>query len=474
MPPSSSPSDASVPARCAVGSPPPGTVALDSGLLRGARAGDTFAYRGVPYAAPPVGDLRGHAPRPAACFAGVRDATAFTRGCVQVSPAGHALGGDDDCLYANVWTPASPAALLPVVLFLHGGFFLEGTATDKAYDGERLADALHAVVVTVDYRLGAAGFSAHDPETNLGLRDAIAALEWLRTNARAFGGDPDRVTLFGEEAGGTAALALLASPRARGLFAHAIVAGASTSVRSRADAEANPGTGPWVDGDIVPEALDTLFARGAFAHVPLVLGSNADDAATFISMRYTGLPVDDELTFRKVVHATLDPVYTPAKVDFLLAHYPYVDYPSARRLLVGLETDRSMTCPTRRLLRALSPSLPNALFRYVYAHTDSSGLDRQYGAGATLERKFVWRTLTAPGFTATARETAMSDALGGYFARFVASGDPNDSTKSAPAWPAYVAASDPYLVVDETSSPSAGMHSTQCDVWDSLRGPPSP
>src|SRR5262249_44120038 len=216
-------------------------VTIDTGMVRGTLDGGVASFKGIPYAAPPLGALRWRAPQPALPWDSVRDATAFGSPCVATSVDFSAgvnqyIGGTEDCLTLNVWT-SSTAAAMPVLVFIHGGYFQQGSSADTfgglyTYDGAYIAAHQPVVVVTINYRLGALGFlaspalTASDPDHragNYGLLDQVAALRWVQTNIAAFGGDPARVMLFGQSAGGYSVCNLLASPAAAGLFSRALI-----------------------------------------------------------------------------------------------------------------------------------------------------------------------------------------------------------------------------------------------------------
>jgi para-nitrobenzyl esterase len=310
------------------------------------REGDILSWRGIPYAAPPVGDLRFRAPQPVRPWAGVRDASDFGNVAMQAyrgqfRGVGPGVPAGEDCLTVNVFARGSGD--LPVLVFIHGGGYSAGSSRD--FPGGAFVSGDRAVFVSFNYRLGALGyldFSRYStPErpidSNLGLRDQIAALEWVRTNIAAFGGDPDRITVFGESAGGNAVTTLLATPRAKGLFSRAIAesspanavyppeltsrwagefveilrGGDGTRARqplgtadavqllTRADAsalvnaaitlqvrtpDADPGTfclAPVVDGDLLPEHPMTAFREGRQHRVPLIIGTNDREGALF-------------------------------------------------------------------------------------------------------------------------------------------------------------------------------------------------
>jgi para-nitrobenzyl esterase len=218
-------------APAALGAPP---VRVEGGLVEGAVAGDVLSFKGIPYATPPVGALRWRAPQPVAAWKGARKADAFASDCMQVPfPSDAAPLGTppaEDCLYLNVWRPATDAKRRPVLVWLHGGGFVNGGSSPAVYDGSAFARR-GLVFVSLNYRLGRFGFFAHPaltaahegPLGNYGLLDQIAALRWVQRNIARFGGDPARVTLIGESAGGVSVLDLMASPMAKGLFRQTVV-----------------------------------------------------------------------------------------------------------------------------------------------------------------------------------------------------------------------------------------------------------
>jgi len=226
-------------------------VEIASGRIEGTHEDGVLVFRGIPYARPPQGALRLRAPLPPAPWPGVRDAKAFGAAAPQTPGRLAALLGSptetylEDCLYLNVWTPGTGAARRPVLVWLHGGAFSTGSGSQPIYRGARLAQRGDAVVVTVNYRLGALGYlhlpalgrDAEEASANFGLLDQLEALAWVRENIAAFGGDPANVTLFGESAGAMSVGTLLGTPRARGLFSRAILqSGAASNVYDREDA----------------------------------------------------------------------------------------------------------------------------------------------------------------------------------------------------------------------------------------------
>jgi para-nitrobenzyl esterase len=300
-------------------------VRTDAGLIEGVRQGDLIVYKGVPFAAPPVGDLRWRPPQPVKPWMGVRKADAFGPACMQ-APAPQ-LGGtpiSEDCLYLNVWRPAKASGPLPVMVFVHGGGFTAGSGSMPLVWGDNLARK-GVIVVTLNFRQGAFGFLAL-PELSresgkgsgdYGLMDVIAALKWIKANARAFGGDPGRITLFGQSSGSDVVSVMLASPEARGLFSRAIgesnglfaslwlpgnvvpeaiaepagtalekaVGAADLAALRRLPVETilkAPGNWwPVIDGEVITEPPYVTFSQGRQADVPTLVGSNATEGIFF-------------------------------------------------------------------------------------------------------------------------------------------------------------------------------------------------
>src|SRR6185437_8453253 len=304
-------------------------VRVEQGMLQGTSEGGLTVYRGIPFAGPPVGDLRWRPPAGAAKWEGVRAADKFAPECEQ--SGGPATGMSEDCLYLNVWTPAKSASdKVPVLVWIYGGGFNAGATSIPTYSGEVLAKK-GVVLVSIAYRVGVLGFfshpelSAESPQhvsSNYGLLDMIAGLQWVKKNIAAFGGDPDKVTIFGESAGGIAVSQLCASPLAKGLFEGAISESGGSfgptrpagqpgeNIRSLADAErsgvefaktagasslaelralppekllgATRGLAwPIVDGWVIPTDQYTLYAAKKFNDVPVLIGYNSDEGASF-------------------------------------------------------------------------------------------------------------------------------------------------------------------------------------------------
>jgi para-nitrobenzyl esterase len=485
-------------------------VVTHSGCVRGGDAGGIEAFRGIPYAAPPVGPLRWKPPAEPASFQRVLDATAFGKACPQLdNTLGGKLDTDEDCLTLNVWTPRRDGKL-PVMVWIHGGGLMQGGSAIAAYDGQHLARDGKVVVVSINYRLGPLGFLAHsaltaeDPQHasgNYGLLDQIAALHWVQTNIAAFGGDPKRVTIFGESAGGESVCALLASPLARGLFHQGVIesaqcvtygkalralheakgkaesaeaqgeriasalgctgAGALACLRGkRADEiiHASPAAfgflgkgehwGLTVDGRALTDAPSALLEAGKLADVPMIVGTTADEATLFTAK----MPMRGELAYTFLVRKIF-----AANADRVLAQYPANG--SAKQAFDSLVTDVVFACPTRRAAKALRARQPH-VYRYVFAHVTAKERTRGVGATHGSEIPFVFGTIDSP----TDDERKLSATMLGYWTRFAHVGDPNGG--GAPAWTAYDAASDSYLELDAPIAAKQGLHRTGCDVLD--------
>ncbi|WP_404953069.1 carboxylesterase/lipase family protein [Streptomyces sp. 147326] len=444
-------------------------VRTAAGVVEGRTAADgTAVFRGVPYAAPPVGDLRFAAPRPPAAWDGVRDAAAFgpTAPKVPYPDTYAALLPDpeipgDDCLTVNVWTPdPAPGARLPVMVWIHGGAHTRGSSAVPVYDGSAFArDGV--VLVSCNFRLGVLGYGLFpDAPANRGLLDQIAALEWVRDNIGAFGGDPARVTVFGESAGAISIGALLAAPRAAGLFARAVLQSGAPEVLPRdkvrimvrrmasllkveATAEAftatalptllaaqaavlrrsgpllgGPAFGLVADPATVPgDPLDALTGSGASGDVPLLLGWTSDEYRLWLAPT-GGMRLLDRLGPLAVALARARAGKDRADVRALRTALPGA---GPAELAGQLLTDRLLRDPLRRLAgaRRAAPS-------YLYEFGWPSGVPG-LGACHALEIGFVFDTLAAPEATWLAgpgAPQALADEMHAAWVRFAVTGDP--------------------------------------------------
>lgn len=518
---------------CTVAPPTDPLIAqTDRGLVRGAVDGESLRWLGIPFAEPPTGALRWRPPAPiAACWTQPRAATEWTPSCPQVPQSQTMpfdpmapIQGQEDCLTLNVWRPANlPAGTtLPVMVFIHGGGNVVGSAGElsangaRTYDGARLAPRGNVVVVTVQYRIGPLGWLAHpalegEPggALNLALLDQIAALRWVQRNAAAFRGDPARVMLFGESAGAVNTCALLASPQAAGLFSRAAVESGSciavqttefareqgqrfAQVTSCAAAPDVPGClralsldavlralpapvtisgldtamtarwGPVVAGPTLPERPYDAMLAGRQNRVPLMIGHNTEE----VGLTVPAIPT--EAAYRQA----LTNLGGAMLADAVLAAYPVARYGTPRNALVQALTDARFGCQARAAARAhLRGGAPT--WRYLFAQPLESGAAtiRALGAWHGLELAYVFQNIHRFGAAAAANDLTVERAVLGYWTRFAATGTPGD----AAAWPAY-GPGEPLLRVEPMELVERNWRNAECDGWDRVVGvtPPAP
>jgi para-nitrobenzyl esterase len=489
--------------------------ATSQGKLRGTIEDGIHAFKGIPYAAPPVGELRWRAPQPPIPWTGVRDATKFGSGCVATSldASPQVLDGQEDCLTLNVWTSSMKhSAAMPVMVFIHGGFFQFGSSADTwggmpSYDGAYIAAHQPVVVVTLNYRLGALGFladaalAASDPDGragNYGLLDQIAALQWVHDNITAFGGDPTRVLVFGESAGGFSVCNLIASPLAQGLFSAAGIESGGCSVEPRADALAagsrvekalgcdtasdvaaclrsasatavataipaftnNYEFMPNVDPGVLDGQPLSVIRNGNHNQVPVIVGTTSNEIAS-IMFSYTSRPLATDAGYK----AQLELDYGTTFGDTVYAEYPSAQYGSPREAYIQVHTDSEFTCPARRIARTLVAAQTAPVYRYVYTHVLDEGPYQSQGAAHTFDLIFIFHAFDPVTFPngASAAEQQFSDDLIAYWTRFAATGNPDGN--GATSWPVYASAGDPYLAQDETFQAGSAFRPAQCNFW---------
>ena len=450
------------------------TVRIAAGEISG--TGSTVrVYRGIPYAAPPVGPLRWRPPQPAAAWTGVHDGSRFGFDPMQLDDPKRgslAPGTSEDCLTLNVWAPAeTPPGGAPVLVWFDGGGFVAGSGAKARTHGQHLAER-GVVLVTVNYRVGVFGFLAHPALTaesphhasgNYGLLDAIAALQWVRANIGAFGGDPARVTAFGESAGGALAALLLVSPLARGTFDRVILEspGSFRPLCPLADAETagrvvgddlaalrampasellacNGKINPAVRGLTIPRPLRPIidgwaidrdevpaFRSGGFAAVPTIVGSNANEGGSFTA----NIPVQTTAALEAYVGQNFGDLFAEA-----WQHYGTPTDREVVRAVADAFGDAQFSYGARSLARAIAERQPKT-FRYVFTHAGSQTSDPPVHGD---EVPYVFGT---GNFAAADR--AVSDAMLSAWVQFAATGDPNGP--GVPAWAPYDIARDNYL-----------------------------
>ena len=464
-------------------------------------------FRGIPYARSTAGEGRFRAPEPAAPWHETLDASEFGQAAPQPAGGGGLFrhfspipgaGLGEACLNLNVWTPSDPGTARPVLVWIHGGGFSHGSGSFHLYSGEQLATRGGVVVVTVNYRLGALGgldlgsFAAGKmADSNLALRDQIAALEWVRRHVDSFGGDPENVTLFGQSAGAMSACTLMASGAAEGLFQRAILqsgAGNNVNDRSRArrvaesllaelgldpdrgdlldalraldfreiiEAQMRLGSGhglslgqmawqPVLDGEIVSESPELSFRRGVAAKMPLLVGSNLDEWKMFTATDKKRRNLD-ESTLRGYLEQTFSlssggEENAAACADEAMALYrvaPGGGTRSPGEIWASLQTDRVFHHPAVKLAEAhASHASPTWFYRFDWKPPLAP---RRVGACHSLELAFVFGTLQTrwmrPLFGASSRAVNLSARMQEAWLSFARGGDPNSSAELS--WPNY-------------------------------------
>ena len=459
-------------------------VRIAGGSVLGATVPTGYEFLGLPYAAPPTGDLRWRGPQPPAGWDGVRDATRFAPSCPQsASPFAPPAPFSEDCLYLNVYTPTFRRdADRPVLVWIHGGGFTEDGA--RNYDGSKLA-ADGTVVVTINYRLGALGFLAHPalaqrpggPTGNYGLMDQIAALRWVRSNIASFGGDPHNVTMAGQSAGGVSVLDLLVSRRSRGLFQRAIVESGAFALTQQplADAEtageafaatagcpdqtaeclrhlpvsalvtegaAIPGV---IDGKVLTESIGTALAAGRFARVPILNGINHDEEFIFTAGLHVAVsggrfalvptePVTPQ-SYQPDIAAVLG--VSSDRAAAIAAEYPLGAYPAPDVAFSTLVSDANFACPALQVDRWTSERVPT----FGYQFNDDNAPQRLTKPGALpliathsseIQYLFDQPNTPFPG-TLDADQQALAASMRTAWASFAATGSPSTATLGWPS-----------------------------------------
>lgn len=459
----------------------PPVVRIDSGRLSGVHDAATGLdeFRGIPFAAPPVGALRWKPPQPVAPWHGVRRADRFGPRCMQrplfSDMVFRSPGTSEDCLYLNVWTPARGGrGKLPVLVYFYGGGFVGGDGSELRYDGASLAGR-GIVTVTVNYRLDVFGFlalrelaaeSPHHAAGNYGLLDQVAALRWVRRNIAAFGGDRAQVTIGGESAGSMSVSVLMASPLSKGLMQRAIGesgamlgnlkprplvlaerdgarferhVGAHSLARLRALPASRliaacgdpgmPGFGPTVDGWFLPRSPAAIYASGAQAHIPLLVGSNSGEGS------YTALLKDAPPTpaaYRAAVEREFG-----KHADEVLKLYPGRSDAEVKASGTALAGDRFIAFSTWRWMRFQRLS-GAPVYYYWFDKARPARRDRSAGPDEAAvhsgEIEYALGNLSSNRVYAwTAADRQVSATMEGYFANFIKTGDPNGD--GLPFWP---------------------------------------
>ena len=453
-------------------------VVIESGAISGLRENGLDIYKGIPFAAPPVGGLRWRPPVHAAAWSGTRKADTFAPACMQdgVSMPGETPPAvSEDCLYLNIWTPARTKTAhehLPVIVWIYGGGYINGSAAMPLYWGDRLAQK-GVIVVTIAYRIGPLGFlalpeltreSLHHSSGNYGLMDQIAALEWIQRNIAAFGGDPKCVTIAGQSAGSLSVSVLMASPLAKGLFQRAIGesgglfeplqlapkyllanaehdgekyaaslgAASLKDLRRLPAAQLTGNAGGIVHAVIEPYVLPRspyeAFAAGQQNDVPLLIGSNADEARAIVDVTH-----DTAATFDSDVEHSVGQL-PPA----LLAAYPHATDEQARQAQLGLERDLRFGWDMWAWARLQTGTGKSPVFYYLFRQQPPFPVGSVYagwGASHFAELWYVFNHLHQSPWNWTAADRKLADEMSSYWVNFARAGDPNGP--GLPPWLAF-------------------------------------
>ena len=508
-------------------------IETSGGLVSGVAVSDgaVRTYKGIPFAKPPVGELRWRPPQPADRWTGTLVAEKFGPSCMQPDPTpGHSLftrifytpikPTSEDCLYLNVWTAGSAGQKRPVMVWIPGGGFRGGSSSVEIYDGTELAKK-GVVLVSINYRLWKFGFlalpelsaeSEHHASGNYGLLDQIAALQWVKDNIAAFGGDPDNVTIFGQSAGSVAANYLMISPLAKGLFHRVIgesggafapaVSGSPTLrslwiswLQSLPDAEAVgsklmaalkvsdvaelrqksaeeilavpsatrfESAIPILDGYVLPATADEIFAAGRQNDVPLLLGSTADEGSNFPVIRTVA-------GFREDASKTFGPL-----ADAFLGVYAANDDSQAAHMSAAATRDRLLAWPTLQWARAQAQTGHSKVFYYYFAHHPPAppeerfveNLGKDLGAYHGAELAYVFGNFVPPEWPWTETDRELARTISQYWVNFAANGDPNAS--GLPQWPAFDPKASSVLYIDKTITPGPIPNQEYIALWDTF------
>jgi para-nitrobenzyl esterase len=504
--------------------PPSCLVSTINGDVQGLTSAGTCAFLGIPYAAPPVNSLRWTRPQPAPSWApNLLNAVTLPPTCAQLNNATGAPQGAEDCLRLNVWTPNPLPANAPVIVWFHGGSFVNASANFAPQNGLALAASTGAIVVEPNYRLGPFGFLGHtalaeeDPAAgNYGLLDQRAALTWVQDQIAAFGGDPGNVTMAGQSAGGHSVALHLVSPASAGLFHRAIMQSGFASVRWRTAADArvqgdefaaalgcasaDPATlvaclrsksrdavllarppalfeqvletgrsqwTPIVDGVEISDQPRALFEQGKFTHVPVLLGSVRDEGWTFVNRSFPS-PMT-ELEYEQAIQSEFG-----SDAATILNQYPLAAFASPKDALAELVGDVEYSCEARRVARLIEATkTPVYLYSFEY-EVDPVIPDR---VAHGMDVNFVFGNNFGPplfpAYTLGPADLAFSHAIGGYWTRFASTGSPNGDGTSV-EWPAFShpvgsgRGADKYLILDGTIREDKRPNESRCDFWDSF------
>lgn len=501
------------------------TVNTPFGQIQGSMNGTVYQFLGIPFAKPPIGGLRWKAPLNPDNWSGTLTTTSFAPVCPQKryeqGGTTFTLEGNEDCLYLNVWTPQIGAGNKPVLVFIHGGGNQQGSTSQltggtQIFFGKNMAERGNAVIVTIQYRLGPLGFLVHpgleseninNISGNYGVLDQILALTWIQNNIANFGGDPSKVMIFGESAGGLNVGNLLISPLASGLFQRACIQSASPVLNSYNDSK-NKGIAyvdsfttvgtdvqriaymralskdsllhfassplvsgivqmnwqPVVDNIVFTDFPTQVFQSGSFNKVPLIIGSNSEEMS--LSAPQTVLPF--------MVTALINSTVPSAFQSQAQLLYPSgSNNTQARQSYVGILTDRQFTATTKRTAQCVSQNQTEPVWRYFFTHKHTIVPLAAYGSYHGMELFYVfnnWENATfGSGILFKPADDSVQNVMLDYWINFAHTGNPNGS--GLVNWPPYQSSTDCYLEIKATPNGSqCGLRTAKSDLWDDVLG----
>jgi len=491
----------------------PAPIQVETGLVQGIAEQGLTVYRGIPFAAPPIGEGRWRPPAPVANWKGVREAYKFAPGCMQETRWASTVGKPDlpfseDCLYLNVWSPAqSPKERLPVMVWIYGGGFVSGFTSLPLYSGENLARK-GVVVVSIAYRVGPLGFLAHPGLSsesgghgsgNYGLLDQIAGLGWVKRNIAAFGGDPSRVTIFGESAGGISVSMLAASPLAKGLFQGVICESGGSFAPAKSDDEGGEnvlqlsaaenrgvaflnGLGvqtivearklsaerlsaagggaldrfwPVMDGYVIAGDQYKLYQAGKYNDTPALIGTNSNEGAIWVHS-----------TTAEAYTAYLKEMFGPF-ADRILAAYPADSEGQALQSQRDAWRETAFAWPTWAWARLQSQTGKGQVVVYYFNHRPPYPNTPEYqteGASHGDEIQYVFGHPESRALPWTLNDKTLSDAISSYWVNFAKTGDPNGS--GLPQWPAFSGNHPLAMHFGDTPQADAYPNLEKLELWE--------
>jgi para-nitrobenzyl esterase len=473
------------------------TAKVTGGTVEGVVTDGIASFKGIPFAAPPVGDLRWRSPQPVKPWDGVRKADSYAPGPMQDTGLIAKMGGQtkisEDCLYLNVWTGAKKAnEKLPVMVWIYGGAFVGGTTSFPTFDGANLARK-GVVLVSVAYRVGPMGFLAHpelskesgDGSGAYGIQDQIAGLKWVKENIAQFGGDPSNVTIFGESAGGMSVGMLVVSPMARGLFQRAISesGGATAPFRESLKMAEEQGKAylsklgandikaaralsaeviqqgpkgsrasfwPVPDGTTVMGNPYELFQAGKFNDTPILVGTNSNEGGLFMTQKITGA------AFEQMIRKRFE-----AAADAFLEAYPHATDAEATRSNKDIMRDSVFAWPTWAWAKLESRKGKNKVFVYYFDHRTPASPD---GANHASEISYVFGNLGGFGGANGPEDKVLSELMSSYWVNFAKNGNPNGP--GLPVWPAFDEREQKTMIFDKTSGARPHPNLDQLKAFD--------